>query len=374
MLRRATQLLVRLLTVIPVLGLGLLGCQKESRDQQSSTPSPQREQTSGMQPAAVTDLDADMQAVIDAHTALGPKPIAQLTPQQARLQPSPADAVKSVLRAQGKSTVPVPGVTTQDVTYPGAAGEVKARIYRPAGAASSPRPVIVYYRGGGWVIANLDVYDATPRALAKKLDAIVVSADYRVAPEYPFPASHDDAIAAYRWVCDKAASWQGDPQRIALVGESAGGNLALNVAMAARDQQLQRPTHIALVYPVGSNRTDTPSYRDSAEAKPLNAAMMGWFIKHALPKAADRSDPRIDLVHANLKDLPPTTIINAQSDPLRSDGDLLAAALKTAGNDVVHTIYPGTTHEFFGMAAVVAKAEQAQNDAVMRLKPALAAR
>ena len=361
---------LRLLAAVPLLGLGLIACQQEGLAPQAASEV-QRSQTSGMQPGATAELDADMQAVIDAHTALGPKPIAQLDPRQARTQPSPADAVASVLRAQSRSTAPEPGVTAKDVTYPGAAGEVKARIYIPDGVATVPRPLIVFFRGGGWVIASLDAYDATPRALAKKLDAIVVSADYRMGPEHPFPAAHDDANAAYRWAVGKAASWQADAQRIAVIGESAGGNLALNVAIAARDQSLAQPRHIVLVYPIGSSRTDTPSYRDSAEAKPLDAAGMAWFVKHALPKESDRSDPRVNLVRADLKGLPPTTIINAQSDPLRSDGDLLADALKTAGNDVVHTVYPGTTHEFFGMASVVAKAEQAQNDAVARLKPAL---
>ena len=361
------------LAAVPLLGLGLIACQQEGRDPQAAASS-QRAQASGMQPGSAFELDADMQAVLDAHAALGSKPIAELDPKQARMQPSPADAVKSVLRAKGMSTAPEPGVTTKDVTYPGAAGQVKARIYIPDGAAAKPRPLIVYFRGGGWVIASLDVYDATPRALARKLDAIVVSADYRMAPEHPFPAAHEDAIAAYRWAAGKAASWQADAQRIAVVGESAGGNLALNVAIAARDQSLALPKQLVLIYPIGSNRNDTPSFTDSAEAKPLNAAGMAWFVKHALPKASDRSDPRVDLVHANLKGLPPTTILNAQSDPLRSDGDLLTQALKAAGNEVEHTIYPGTTHEFFGMASVVAKAEQAQNDAVARLKPALSAK
>jgi len=364
---------LRLLAVVPVLGFGLIACQQDDSAQRSA-PDQARSRVAGMQPGSAAELDADMQTVIDAHAGLGGKPVEQLTAVQARQQPSPADAVKAVLRAQGKPTTPAPGVSTQDVTYSGPGGAVKARIYRPEAAASGPRPIIVFYRGGGWVIADLDVYDATPRALARKLDAIVVSADYRVGPEHPFPAAHDDATAAYRWVVAKAAEWKGDAQRIAVVGESAGGNLAINVAIAARDQGLPQPKHLVLVYPIASNRTDTPSYIDSAEAKPLNAAMMAWFVRQALPNESDRRDPRVDVVHADLKGLPPTTIINAQSDPLRSDGDLLAAALKSAGNDVTHTIYPGTTHEFFGMASVVAKAEQAQNDAVARLRPALAPR
>ncbi|NUO74046.1 MAG: alpha/beta hydrolase, partial [Frateuria sp.] len=316
--------------------------------------------------------DAGMQSVLDALAAMNPKPIETLEPAEARKQPTPADAVMAVLKQKGKPIDPtalVPGVTSKDSTIPGPAGTLPVRIYTPEG--KGPFPVVVYYHGGGWVIASKEVYDGGARGLAKQAQAVVVSVDYRLAPEAKFPAQHDDALATYKWAAQNAAGINGDPKRLALAGESAGGNLAVATAMAARDQGLTQPLHVVAVYPIAQAADlSTPSYVDSAKAKPLNKPMMEWFAKHALGKPEDKKDPRIDLVHANLKSLPPVTLINAQIDPLRSDGDLLADALKKAGVKVEHKTYPGTTHEFFGMAAVVGDAKDAQALAGKNLKQA----
>lgn len=310
--------------------------------------------------------DADMQKVLDALAGLKPKPIESLTPTEARLQPSPADAVGVVLNQRGISVAADPGVSIQETTYPGGSGPQKARIYKPKGL-SGTNPTVVYFRGGGWVIASLDIYEATPVSLAKQLNAVVISVDYRMGPEHKFPAAHDDAIAAYRWVLQNAESWGGDRQRIAVAGESAGGNLAANVSIAARDQGLPMPVHQLLVYPVASTNTNSPSYHDCAQAKPLNAAMMSWFVKNATNGGTDLTDPRLNLIAANLRGLPPTTIISAEIDPLRSDGDLLTKSLTAAGVSVEHRLYQGATHEFFGMTAVVGKARDAQEYSVKRL-------
>ncbi|MES2992320.1 MAG: alpha/beta hydrolase [Pseudomonadota bacterium] len=315
----------------------------------------------------------DMQEVLDTLGALNGKPIETLEPADARKQPTPTDAVMAVLKKRGIDSSPtalVPGVTSKDIEIAGPAGQLPVRIYTPQG--TGPFPIVVYYHGGGWVIADKDVYDGGARGLAKQSNAIVVSVDYRLAPEAKFPAQHDDALATYKWAAQNAASFNGDPKRMALAGESAGGNLAIATAMAARDQNLTKPMHIVSVYPI-AQATDlsTPSYVDSATAKPLNKPMMEWFAKHALRSDADKKDPRIDLVNADLKGLPPVTLINAQIDPLRSDSDLLEAALKKAGVKVEHKVYAGTTHEFFGMAAVVPEAKQAQALAGKSLKAAL---
>ena len=319
--------------------------------------------------------DADMQAVLDAHAALGPKPIETLTPAEARQQPTPADAVMAVLKKQGKDTSPaalVPGVTSVDQTIPGPAGALPVRIYTPAGAG--PFPVVVYYHGGGWVLADKNVYDGGARGIAKQANAIVVSVDYRLAPEAKFPAQHEDALASYKWATANAASIKGDPKRLAIAGESAGGNLAVATAMAARDQKLTAPMHVVAVYPIAQAADlDTPSYRDSAAAKPLNKPMMVWFADKVFSKPEEKKDPRIDLVHANLAGLAPVTLINARIDPLRSDGDMLAASLKKAGVKVEHKVFDGVTHEFFGMAAVVAKAKEAQAFAGEQLKKSFGA-
>jgi acetyl esterase len=319
--------------------------------------------------------DADMQGVLDALAGLGGKPIETLDAAEARMQPTPTDAVMVVLKRKGTDTAPeslVPGVTSVDQTIPGPAGPLPVRIYTPAG--TGPFPVVVYFHGGGWVIADKNVYDGGARGIAKQANAIVVSVDYRLAPEAKFPAQHDDCLATYKWAAANAASINGDPKRLAIAGESAGGNLAVATPAAARDQKLTAPLHVVAVYPISQATNDaTPSYKDSERAKPLNKAMMAWFGDKVFGKPDDKKDPRVDLLDADLKGLPPVTIINAQIDPLRSDGDMLTAALKKAGVRVEHKVYTGVTHEFFGMAAVVAKAKQAQELAGRELRKSFGA-
>ena len=315
---------------------------------------------------------ADMQAVLDALASLGAQPVEQLTPVKARLQPSAADAAKTVMRRQGMSTAPDPAVTTRDLAY-GADPMQFARIYTPAGASSDARlPVVVYYHGGGWVFADVNVYDPTPRLLSQQLNAIVVSVEYRHAPEFKFPAQHEDAAAAYGWVLQNAAAWGGDPTKIAVAGESAGGNLAVATAIHARDTGLTQPLHILSVYPIANSDMSLPSRLDSANAKPLNTAMLGWFAHYYSRTMADMQDPRINLVTANLRGLPPTTIVNAQIDPLRSDGETLAQAMRTAGVAVEQRTFPGVTHEFFGLGKVVRGAQEAETYAVGRMRSAFA--
>ena len=314
----------------------------------------------------------DMQAVLDQHKALGAKPIETLTADQARLEPSAADAATALMIKEGMDPLPDQSVTTMDMAY-GSDPSQFARIYKPAvPTGAGPMPVVVYYHGGGWVIADVKTYDATPRLLSKQLNAIVVSVEYRHAPEFKFPAQHDDAFAAYRWVAGNAASWGGDPSRMALAGESAGGNLAVATAIYARDNNLTMPVAILAVYPIANSDMNLPSRKDAAGAKPLNTAMLKWFGYYYSTSMADMQDPRLNLVKANLKGLPPVTIINAQIDPLRSDGETLATALRSAGDKVEQKTFPGVTHEFFGMGKVVKGAYDAETYAVARMTAAFA--
>ena len=333
-----------------------------------SAPPPPAPPAVGTQPPKASP---DMQAVLDALAGLGGKPIEQLTPAEARTQPTPADAAKAVMARKGMPTEPDSSVTTRDLRY-GSDAQQFARVYMPANPTprGQTRPVVVYYHGGGWVIADVATYDAAPRAMAKALNAIVVSVEYRHAPEFKFPAQHEDAASAYRWVLQNAASWGGDPARIAVAGESAGGNLAVATAIYARDNRLTAPLHIVSVYPIANSSTTLPSRRDSANAKPLNGAMLPWFGYYYQTSKADAQDPRLNLVAANLRGLPPTTIINAQIDPLRSDGETLATAMRGAGVRVEQRTYPGVAHEFFGMAKVLRGAKDANDLAVARLKAA----
>jgi acetyl esterase/lipase len=306
--------------------------------------------------------------VLDALKTLNPKPIETLSPVEARQQPTAADAMKQLLKKEGKSVEPDASVGTEDTVYQAAEGTQKARIYKAANLPPNA-PALLYFHGGGWVIAGIDTYDASARSLAKETGAIVISADYRDAPENKFPAAHDDAIAAWKWTLANAQRLGGDPRRIAIAGESAGGNLAINVSIAAREGKLQMPVHQLLVYPVAGVNMDTPSYRANAEAKPLNKPMMGWFFKQVMRSDGDMADPRLDLIgKADLSNMPPTTIITAAIDPLNSDGRLLGNKLRETQTKLQIKDYPGVTHEFFGMGAVVAKAGDAMSFAARELR------
>ncbi len=312
----------------------------------------------------------EMQAVLDHLAKLEPKPLDTLTAVEARKQPTPADAVMALLKAQDKSTAPEAVADVDNRTIPGPDGKIKIRVYTPKGAG--PFPVIVYYHGGGFVIADLDTYDSSPRALANAVEAIVVSSHYRQGPEHKFPAAQEDAFAAYRWTLDHAAEFKGDPTRVAVAGESAGGNLAAAVSMMANEQGVKVPIHQLLVYPVAGADMNTPSYKEYAQAKPLNKPMMAWFFKNAATPA-DAENPRLNLLNSPaLAQQPPTTIITAQIDPLRSEGEALAMKLKAAGVPVSYKNYDGATHEFFGMGAVVPQAKAAVAFAAQELKTAFA--
>jgi len=332
---------------------------------QTTAPAPQPAVTA-TDPSS--KADADMAKVLAALAALNPKPIETLSPAEARKQPSPADAVKKIIKDEKLKADAHAGLSVANRHFADM-GNLRLRYYTPEKAnKDSNLPVIAYFRGGGWVIADLDTYDASPAAIARKANAIVVSVDYPLAPEHKFPAAHDEAIEAYKYILKNAKSWGGDPSKLAIVGESAGGNLAVNTAIAARDQKLTMPVAVVAVYPVAATTMDTPSKKQNAAAKPLNTPMLAWFFDKVLNNDGEKQDKRLNLVDANLRDLPPVTIILAEIDPLRSDGEMLAEKLKGAGNAVTQKVYSGVTHEFFGMDAVVAKAAEAQDFAVAQLQ------
>jgi acetyl esterase len=316
--------------------------------------------------------DPDMQDLLMSFAALGGKPIETLTPTEARTQATMADAVNALKKKRGEDSDPtklVPDITTVDTTIPGPAGtELTATVYTPIGPG--PFPAVVYFHGGGWVIGNRQSYDAGARALAKGAQAVVISVDYRWAPENKFPAAWDDALAAYKWTASKVGSWRGDPRRLALAGEGAGGNLAISTAIATVVAGVTRPKAVIAIYPVTQTGATSESYVDSVNAKPLNKAMIGWFFDKTVNSAADKSDPRLDIIHAKLSLLPPVTIINAQIDPLRSDGAMLEEALKQVNVKVTRKEYEGVTHDFFGAAAVLPVAKKAQTFAAEQLKEA----
>ena len=309
-----------------------------------------------------------MLVIIEKLGSFGAPPLTTLSAVEARKQPSPADAAMAVIKDHN-IVVPPDNTDTTGKDIAVAGGMIHIRIYTPK-TGKSIYPVIVYYHGGGWVIADLNTYGATAQGIAEQVDAVVVSVAYRQAPEHKFPTAHNDSYAAYEWTIKNAASIKGDLNRIALLGESAGGNLAAAVSMMARDKKIQMPVHEVLVYPIAGYDFTTASYKESDSTKPLSAGLMKWFFQKYLNSAADGKNPMISLVTANLTGLPATTIISAEYDPLRSEGELLRDNFKKAGVATDYKLYKGVTHEFFGMAAVLPEAKDAQAFAADELKKA----
>ncbi|MDE1170116.1 MAG: alpha/beta hydrolase [Verrucomicrobium sp.] len=319
--------------------------------------------SSSIQPAKP---NAAMQAILDAHTAMGPLPIETLTPEQARLIPLPDRAAIAYygqhFTKKALAPLPLPVGETRHLLIPTAEGRLVARLYTPKGEAPEEGwPLVVYFHGGGWVLANLDTYDASCRALCNGAEAMVLAVHYRQAPEHPWPAAMKDAYAAFEWAAAHAPGLDADPNRIAVAGESAGGNLAAVVSQIARDKEAQLPLHQLLIYPVTDllHGIESPSAEENAEARPLNRAMLRWFYGHYVPEREDRSHPYISPLYGETAGLPPATVILAQIDPLRSDGEAYAVKMAEADVPVTLKIYEGVTHEFFGMAGLIHEATDA---------------
>ncbi|WP_287034070.1 alpha/beta hydrolase [Methylophilus sp.] len=312
--------------------------------------------------------DKDMQQVLDALQVLGGKPIETLTPEEARQQPTPADAVKRLLKERGKLP-PNAQVSSRVISIPGGPLDaIPAEVYFPVG--EGPFPLILYFHGGGFVLADSKTYEASIIALAQGTQAIVVAVDYHLAPEHPFPTQPNEAFAAYQWLRQHAGELNGDSNRIAVAGESAGGNLAAVVCLMARDKDVPMPIHQLLIYPLVNNDMQNASYQENAQAKPLNAAMMQWFFKHYCQPMEASSPYAFPEKTNSLKELPPATVITAQIDPLYEEGKEFAERLQRDGVLVAYRHFEGVTHEFFGMADVVAKAREAQVFAIGELRKA----
>ncbi len=314
--------------------------------------------------------NAQMQAVLNQVAASNPLPVPTLSPNAARNQPTPRDAVIATLAAQGRQAVVEPVAKVEQRTVNGAEGRILARVYTPAG--TGPFPVLVYFHGGGWVLYNLDTYDASCRALANAAGAVVVSVAYRQAPEHKFPAAANDAFAAYRWALDSAAVIGGNPNKVAVGGESVGGNLAAVVSLMARDQKIKLPLHQLLIYPVLDFNFDTPSYHENANAPFFTRATSQWAFDKYLRTQADGANPYVSPMRATLTGLPSATIITSQLGVLRSEGQAYATKLAAAGVPVVYQNYDGVTHEFFSMQAVLDQAKAALALAASQLKKSYA--
>ncbi len=323
------------------------------------------------------DLNAQSQEILDQLAKYGSPPLETLTPEAARGLPLLDYAARDVVSSRaGKrlQTVATPSpehlASVEHERIEGPQNEILLRIYTPVG--EGPFPVLVYFHGGGWVIAGVNTYDSSARALANAAQCIVVMPAYSQAPEHKYPAAVRDAHTATQWVLKNAAALNGDPSRVAVGGESAGGNLAAVVCQIARDQGDLMPIHQLLVYPVTNYSFDTDSYRDYAYAAPLNRAMMHWFWSHYLRSEVDGKQPYASPLRGNLTGLPSATVITAEADPLRDDGRAYAEALEDAGVPVVYQNYDGVMHEFFGLTGLIDTAREAVAFAADELRKAFA--
>lgn len=261
--------------------------------------------------------------------------------------------------------------TSEDLTVEGPV-DLPVRLYRPPDLRG-PLPLVVHFHGGGWVMGGIGSHDATCRRLAAASGCLVASVDYRLAPEHPFPAAIDDAWAATRWLMDHAGDLGTQPGRVAVAGDSAGGNLAGAVARLARDDG--RPLVFQLlVYPVVDRRLDRPSMVDGNSDYLLDRADMEWFWELYDPDGAAASDPRAALTaEADLSGLPPALVITAEHDPLRDEGEEYGDRLRRAGVPATVHRYPGVFHGFYAMGGALDAATAAADEAAAALRSAFAA-
>lgn len=322
----------------------------------------------------VRRVDSQMKSVLMSLMELKPKPIEKLSPANARVQPNIADAVRLTLTKQRRSTAPEAMARVLDTTIPGPAGAVPVRVYWPRNAPSSNLPVVVYFHGGGFVLFDRDTYDSSARALSNAAKCMVVSVGYRRAPESRLPAAHEDSYAATQWVMNNAEKWGGNSDRVAVAGESVGGNLAIDMCLMAKMRGGKMPIHQVLVYPVSDftpPALNAPSMLENRYAKPLNRAMIMWFGKYALPNPAfAKTALASPLKFADVRGLPAATVVLAEIDPLRSQGEAYARKLAANGIPTHVRLFKGVTHEFFGTGAVVNQAKQAVAFAAADLKTA----
>ena len=305
-------------------------------------------------------LDPQAKAFLDPLNAVDLPALSTLSP----------NALRGMFQTMAPGAEPEAVARVADRSFPGPAGEVPIRIYTPEGAG--PHPVLVYFHGGGFVVCDLESHDGLCRKLANAGSTLVISVDYRLAPEAKFPAGPEDCYAATRWVSQNAHELGGDPGRIAVGGDSAGGNLATVVCLMARERGGPEIRHQLLLYPVTNRDFDTVSYIENQEGYLLTREMMIWFWDHYLERAEDGSNPLASpLVAEDLSGLPSTTLVTAEFDPLRDEGEAYARRLEEAGVPVFHHRYDGMFHGFLAMSGIVDRADSAISELGSRLRNAM---
>ena len=310
-------------------------------------------------------IDPGAQQVIDLIKAAGRPPYETVGHMEARRLYLEA---RRVLQPD-----PPPIGEMRDLTAPGPAGPISIRLYRARpGKAGDTQPALIYFHGGGWVIGGLDSHDGVCRGLANGADCTVLSVDYRLAPEHKFPAAVDDAVAATQWIAENSKQLGIDANRLAVGGDSAGGNLAAVVAQHARDRSAPKLRFQLLIYPACDMSMTLPSIAELAEQLPLTRSTMKWFVDLYLRDAADVGDWRASPLKAkSLTNLPPAYVLTAGCDPLRDEGEAYAAALKAAGVPVEAKRFDGQIHGFMTMGKFIPDADKAMNEMSAALKRAL---
>jgi acetyl esterase len=240
-----------------------------------------------------------------------------------------------------------PAKSVQDRAIPGPGGSIRVRIITPMGAGDEPRPVVVYFHGGGWVLGNIESHEAVCRAIANASGAIVATVDYRLAPEHRFPAAAEDAHAAVTWAAAHGGEFGGDPARVVVAGDSAGGNLAAVSCLMARDRGGPNLVGQVLIYPITDYNLHNASYRHCADGYFLSRSEMSWYWEQYVEKLDERWHPHASPCRANdLSGLPPAFVITAEYDVLRDEGEAYAGQLRAAGVATKLRRYDGMIHGF----------------------------
>ncbi|HQS19037.1 MAG: hypothetical protein B7Y08_26985 [Rhodospirillales bacterium 24-66-33] len=255
---------------------------------------------------------------------------------------------------------------TIDGAFAGPGGQIKYRRYRPLGVEAGSLPTLIYYHGGGFVIGTIETHDSTCRRLANRSRCQVISIDYRLSPEHPFPAPIDDGIAAFRHVRDNATALGADPARLAVGGDSAGGAMAAVVCQAMRDAKEAGPAFQMLIYPATDSSQESASRQAFAEGYFLSKGLMDWFWKAYVPAGTDLADLRLSpLLAKDFAGLPPAFVLTAGYDPLRDEGRAYANRLIDAGVKTTYVNYPGTIHGFFSLTRFLKQGLKANDEAAV---------
>lgn len=307
-------------------------------------------------------LDAVLKGLLDQMAANPMPKIWEIPPTAGR------EMYKGMSAMLDPQNVPIGKV--EDRKVPGPGGDIPVRIYTPVGGGAAALPAVVFFHGGGFVIGDLNTHDALCRQISNEAKARVIAVDYRLAPEHKFPAAADDCFAALKWVADQASTIGVDANRIAVCGDSAGGNLSAVVCQLAKKAGGPRIVYQVLMYPTTIAHAQTPSMAAFGKGYFLEREAMDWFFDSYVPKGHDLKDPKLAPFWGDVTGLPPAYVITAGFDPLKDEGKQYADKMAAAGVAVTYKDYPAMVHGFFNMSGIVPQAKDAIHEVAAKLKAA----